>query len=136
MGTVAAPFLAGIAIALAILVISSPEHFGAEGQTLFALVLAAAAFIGCAECTFVARKYVVTPSQLEEWRPGADAAELAEEQSDAKTTFDLWATWARRFYNLGIIALSVGVAAALVPYGVWKMREAGVSRHSLSLRPR
>ena len=27
-----------------------------QGQTLFALVLAAAAFIGCAECTFVARR--------------------------------------------------------------------------------
>ena len=48
-----------IAIALAILVISSPEHFGAENVSLFALVLAAVALVGCAECTFVARRYAV-----------------------------------------------------------------------------
>ncbi len=117
MGTVAAPFLAGIAIALAVLVISSPQDFGAEGITLFALVAAAVALIGCAECAFVARQYVVTPSQLDEWWPDAGATQLADEQSQAVDAFELWAAWARRLYNVGMIGLAAGVAAALVPHG-------------------
>jgi hypothetical protein len=115
MGGVAAPFLAGIAIALAILVISTPEPFGAENVALFALVLAAVGLIGCAECTFVARRYVVTPSQLEEWQPKADAQQLADEQRQAAGSFADWASWARRLYNVGIVALACGVTAALVP---------------------
>jgi hypothetical protein len=116
MGGVAAPFLAGIAIALAVLVISSPEHFGAENVALCALVLAAVGLVGCAECTFVARKYAVTPSQLEEWWPDPDPDQLADEQHKAAATFTRWAACARAFYDIGIVALTVGVAAALVPH--------------------
>jgi hypothetical protein len=117
MGAVAAPFLAGIAIALAVLVISSPENFGGENVALFALVLAAVALIACAECTFVARKYVVTPGQLEEWWPGASVEQLVHEQHEAADVFEVWADWSRRLYNVGIVALAAGVAAALVPPG-------------------
>jgi hypothetical protein len=52
MGTVAAPFLAGIGIALAVLVISNEGHFGWAGESLFALVAATVALIACVECSF------------------------------------------------------------------------------------
>lgn len=122
MGTVAAPFLAGIAMALAVLVISSSEDFGAEGLALFALVGAAIALVASAECTFVARKYVVTPSQLEEWWPEKDddpyrSERLERDQADAKEGFQRWSWWARQAYNAGIVVLSGGVAALLVPHG-------------------
>jgi len=121
MGTVAAPFLAGIGIALAVLVISNEEHFGAAGVALFALVLATAALVACVECAFVARKYVVTPGELEEWRPNHAEANrvvmLETEQAIAFAGFQRWANWARRAYNLGIGAFSVGVVLLLVPKG-------------------
>lgn len=117
MGTVAAPFLAGIAIALAILVISSPEHFGAENVALCFLVLAAVGLIACTECAFVARQYAVAPRQLEEWWPDPDPLRLADEQHKAAAAFKRWAACARGSYDIGIVALAVGMAAALVPHG-------------------
>jgi hypothetical protein len=75
MGTVAAPFLAGIAIALAVLVISNPTDFGEEGMSLFALVLATTALVSCVECSFWARQYAVTPRSF--WNGGLAVGRLA-----------------------------------------------------------
>jgi hypothetical protein len=120
-GTIAAPFLAGIGIALAVLVISNEEHFGAAGMALFALILATIALVACVESAFHARLYVVTPSELEEWRPDhaeAKRVEMLEREQDiARKAFDQWADRARRAYNVGIIAFSVGVVFLLVPKG-------------------
>jgi hypothetical protein len=59
---------------------------------------------------------VVTPSQLEEWWPHADPERLEHEQGEAVDAFALWAAWARRLYDVGIIGLAAGVTAALVPH--------------------
>jgi hypothetical protein len=121
MGSVAAPFLAGIAIALAVLVISNGGNFGAVGMTLFALVGGTAGFIACVECAFMARQYAVTPSQLEEWRPNLVEAnrieKLQTEQSIAFNAFNRWADRARWAYNAGIVAFAWGVASLLIPPG-------------------
>jgi len=121
MGTVAAPFLAGIGIALAVLVISGEEHFGAAGVALFALVTATIALIACVECAFMARQYAVRPGELEEWRPDPREEKriekLEREQHLMRGKFNRWADRARLAYNVGIVAFGVGVATLLVPKG-------------------
>lgn len=87
MGTVAAPFLAGIAIALAVLVISDAKDFGEVGMSLFALVLAMVALVTCVECAFMARRHVVTPSQLQEWNPTGTKEWFELEQVGEKAAF-------------------------------------------------
>jgi hypothetical protein len=116
MGTVAAPFLAGIAIALAVLVISNPTDFGEEGMSLFALVLATTALVSCVECAFWARQYAVTPSQFLEWGP-PDNGWLEAEQAAALASFESWSKWARRAYNFGILGFAWAIVAMLVPAG-------------------
>lgn len=119
MGTIAAPFLAGIGIALAVLVISSEEDFPWVAPALIGLVLATAAFIACLEFAFVARSYAVTPSDLEEWASdGSQRTEwLKTEQQTAVGKFRTWAKLTRWAYNVGIVAFSAGVACVLVPKG-------------------
>jgi purine-cytosine permease-like protein len=121
MGTIAAPFLAGIGIALAVLVISNEQAFPWVAPALLALVLATAAFIACLEFAFVARGYAITPSDLEEWATapyGQQRTEWLEaEQGLAIRGFRRWAKLARWAYNVGIVAFSVGVACVLVPKG-------------------
>jgi hypothetical protein len=117
MGAVAAPFLAGIAIALAVLVISNPTDFGEEGMSLFALVLATCALVSCVECTFWARQYAITPSQFLEWAPLQSDEWLEAEQRAALNSFERWAKWARRAYNLGILGFAWAIVAMLVPTG-------------------
>jgi hypothetical protein len=121
MGTIAAPFLAGIGIALAVLVISNEKHFGAANEALFALVAATGFLVACVECAFAARQYVVRPSELEEWRPDPDEPKRVElleaEQKNALTKFELWSNRARWAYNVGIVAFGAGVVFLLVPEG-------------------
>lgn len=117
MGAVAAPFLAGIAIALAVLVISNPTDFGEEGMSLFALVLATTALVSCVECSFWARQYAVTPSQFLEWGASQSDGWLEAEQKAALASFDSWSKWARRAYNLGILGFAWAIVAMLVPAG-------------------
>lgn len=121
MGTIAAPFLAGIGIALAVLVISNEKHFGAASEALFMLVAATTLLVACVECAFFARQYVVKPSELEEWRPDPDETKrielLQEEQSNALAKFERWSNRARWTYNAGILAFGAGVVFLLVPEG-------------------
>jgi hypothetical protein len=121
MGTIAAPFLAGIGIALAVLVISNEKDFGAANEALFSLVVATTFLVACVECAFVARQYVVRPSELQEWRPDPEEdnrVELLEaEQKNALAKFEQWSNRARWAYNVGILAFGAGVAFLLVPEG-------------------
>jgi hypothetical protein len=121
MGTIAAPLLASVSIALVAVVLTSESAFRWVSAVLLLLVLAAGAFIATVECSFMARQYVVTPSELEDWWP--DSAEpgrrksLRREQRYYLSRFRSWTVRARFAYNTGILALSLGVVALLVPTG-------------------
>jgi hypothetical protein len=118
MGTIAAPFLAGIGIALAVLVISSESDFPWVAPALLALVLATAAFIACLECAFIARGHALTPGDFQEWAPALDGPEwMKAEQRHAIRRWRQWAMRARLAYNIGIVAFGVGVTCVLVPKG-------------------
>lgn len=121
MGTIAAPLLASVSIALIAVVLTGPSAFHLANAVLLCLVIAAAAFVATVECTVTARSYAVTPSEIEEWSPeqvDPDVLlELRREQRYYRERFRCWATAARIAYNAGILALTVGVAVAVVPSG-------------------
>lgn len=123
-GTVAAPLLAGFAITLAALVITSPGDLLLPDLTLTLLVSSAIALLAALQCAFWARQYVVTPSQIIEWWP-----QLREPSADNKALWDQlrqeqWAhhglmkLWSRRMnitYNAGIVLLLAALLVLLIP---------------------
>jgi hypothetical protein len=117
MGTIAAPLLASVSIALIAVVLASASEFRLLNGVLLLLVIAAAAFVATVECSYVARQYVVTPSQLEEWWPdfASRLTSLRREQRYYKDRFKLWSNRARYAYDVGLVALGLGVIALLVP---------------------
>jgi hypothetical protein len=119
MGSISAPLLAGISIALATLVISSADAFHWVSATLFLLVGATFSFVGCVQLTFRARQFVVTPSQIEEWWPNHEQPSVHErlrrEQRYHHQEYKKWARLARSAYNVGVLAFVLGIAALLVP---------------------
>lgn len=121
MGTIAAPLLASVSIALVAVVLSGTAAFWHVNAVLLLLVLAAVALIATVECSFMARQYVVTPSELEDWWPDSDQAGrrkmLRREQRYYLSRFRFWTVRARFAYNTGILALSLGVVALLIPKG-------------------
>ena len=121
VGTISAPLLAGISIALTAIVISGGSAFGLASLTLGCLVFAAGAFVACVECVATARQYVVTPSDLESWWPDYNepmrCEMLQREQRAYHLRFQTWADRARWGYDLGVLALSLGVVTLLVPHG-------------------
>ena len=119
MGTIAAPLLATVSIALLAVVLPSAQDFRLVNGVLLLLVLAAVAFIATVECSCIARQYVVTPSQLREWWPDFDSrlTSLRREQRYYKDRFKLWSNRARSAYDAGLIALGLAVTILLVPPG-------------------
>jgi hypothetical protein len=122
MGSVSAPLLAGISIALATLVISAQTSFAHPNLTLFLLTAATLALLGAVQCTFWARRFLVTPAELAEWWGSdlehADRLEaVRQEQRNLKRDHEKWAQRAARYYNLGILAFLLAVPVLLVPVG-------------------
>ena len=65
----------------------------------------------------MARRRVVTPSQLGDWNPTGTKEWFELEQVGRKAAFEKWAGWARRAYNVGILGFAWAVVAMLVPSG-------------------
>lgn len=122
MGTVAAPLLASLSIALVAVVVTSPKDFRAADLTVLLLVVSAVGFIGALECSFMARQYVVAPTDLEGWWPDHESLDRRENlrraQREHLARFRKWAVRARLSYNVGIVALTAGLGALLWPRSV------------------
>lgn len=117
MGSVAAPFLGGLAATLAVLVISSKGAFRWPGATLFLLVGATLAFLASVQFSFWARQYHVTPDELRMWWPELpeDDEELRWEQHRHRRKHRIWAYRARSAYNLGLLCFLAALPVALAP---------------------
>lgn len=120
LGTVAAPLLAGFSLASVIVVTDDSTNFRWPGAAAFALVVAAVMMIGAVQCGFNSRQYLWSGAEVREWWPdmrddSARETVLREQQALAFHRWDVWATWMRVTYNLGILALLVGLALALPP---------------------
>jgi hypothetical protein len=119
MGTIAAPLLASVSIALIAVVLADVTSYRWPNVVLLLLALAAAGFVATVEFAFMARQYALTPDELEAWWPDHDQPErrmlLRREQRFHKQRFEAWADRARWAYSAAILALSLGVATLLVP---------------------
>lgn len=121
MGSVSAPLLAGLNVALAALVIVNASDFHYTNLTLLLLLSATLALISTVQFGFRAKQFETTPSAIEEWWPDhADDERLRQlraEQRYHSRMYSLWANRARRAYNVGIACSLLGTAALLVPVG-------------------
>jgi hypothetical protein len=121
MGSVAAPLLAGFSIALVALVIQTSDDLRSPNLALFVFVAAALAFVACVQFTFHARSFVVTPPELEMWWSDPDDPERREqlrwEQRLYLRQHEMWARRAGHMYNIGILALLLGLVAIILPIG-------------------
>jgi hypothetical protein len=121
MGAIAAPLLAGVSAALAMLVLQRENAFEWPSLTLCALVLAVLAFIAAVQFTFRARQFAVTPLEIEMWWPDADDPQRREQlrraQRHYRRRFEVWSDLASGAYDLGLLAFLLGVALSIVPDG-------------------
>ena len=119
VGSISAPLLAGINIALAAVLLTTPAAFPRLHVALFLLVLATAALVAAVQFTYQARQFVVKPDELEAWWPNHNELEqrliLRRIQRYHRRRFGTWAWRARAAYNLGILAFASGVTAILAP---------------------
>jgi hypothetical protein len=119
MGSIAAPLLAALCVALAVVVIAAPASFHwASGATVL-MVGATIALVAAVQFTYRARQFVVTPEELESWWPDSDKPwrrdMLRSIQRHHRREFKTWAFRARIAYDGGIVLFALGVAALLAP---------------------
>jgi hypothetical protein len=134
MAGIAAPLLAGAAVATTGIVVQQPTSLRWPGITLLLLVISGTLLITAVQLGFLARRHTPTPAALEESVAAAvdespDAAsvasaydlhELLQTQLQVATTMaadlhEFWADKARWAYSFGIAILWLGLAAAVVP---------------------
>lgn len=119
MGSIAAPFLAGISATLLLLVIQNAEAFRWPGIVLLLLVGASLFLLSALQFTFWVRRYVITPGELQAWWPSLphDDSELRWEQQFHRDRERAWSRRARRAYNCGLLCFLAALPVALVPQG-------------------
>jgi hypothetical protein len=99
VGTVTLPLLAGFSITAVVVVSDDPGKFLWPGATILVLALAALVLIVAVQCAYHARVY------------------LSKEDPDHEKGLD-WVKWARRFYDVGLFALLIGLALVVAPHHV------------------
>lgn len=120
VGTVASPLLAGFALASVVVISDNSSNFRWPGIGILALSVAAISFLGALEASFNARRFIWSAADVADWWPeikhGSDDEDnLRAEQARAFRLWENWVGWARRMYNGGLLALLVGLSAAIPP---------------------
>lgn len=120
-GSVAAPLLAGFAIALIGIVLQVGNNTRAPGLTLALLGAAVVALLASVQCAFLARLYDINPTELAAWWPDhaepARAEQLVKEQAYHSAMHRTWSAYFRRSYNLGVLLLLAAIGVMLMPPG-------------------
>ncbi|MDQ1022615.1 cell division protein FtsW (lipid II flippase) [Streptomyces umbrinus] len=115
---IAAPLLAGAAVALIGVLAADGARFRWPGPAILCFTAAAICLIGSIQLAFRARRHLYSPAELYDWWKGQTPPEqevLVEEQ---QRNFELWLRWTNRAgtaYNLGVTALGVGAVGLLAP---------------------
>jgi hypothetical protein len=120
MGTVAAPLLAGFALAtLAVLLTGNPQTRFA-GPATFALALASTMFVLCVQFTVTGLLYSATPAERTDWLPPepGDPSVAERLQRVQRKDHYLQARFlarARITYDVGIVSLLAALLAMVAP---------------------
>jgi hypothetical protein len=120
VGTVASPLLGGFALASVVVISDDSRNFRWPGAAIVALAVAAILFLGALEASFNARRFIWSAADVKAWWPeiaigSGDEDLLRVEQSESFDLWVKWATWARRMYNVGVLALLLGLGSAIPP---------------------
>jgi hypothetical protein len=119
MGTVAAPLLAGFAITVATLVVTSADSLRWPGACLLAAVAAAAVLLISVQLTFWARQALLTPDNAREWWDDLDTPDGREARIREMEGFNEVRRWyeagAGLTYDAGIVLLLLALAFLLLP---------------------
>jgi hypothetical protein len=118
MGSISAPLLAATSAALLALVLSNEDELWCPGLAALLLVGATLLFIACVQLTFWAKRFVITPAELESWWPHQTEerdAELEWEQRFHLRRHAVWASRARLAYNGAILLLLASLPVMLMP---------------------
>jgi hypothetical protein len=130
LGGVAAPMLAGFAVALLGLVLQVERDLRWAGLSLLLFAAAAVLFLQVVQFHARARAFASSPKQALDWYDDADDPERVRRvraelrQHDAAWRF--WIRRARLCYNAGVVVLLCGSAVILVParnesFGVFRI---------------
>ncbi|GHG79028.1 hypothetical protein GCM10018779_59550 [Streptomyces griseocarneus] len=126
---VAAPLLAGAAVATTGVLGADGSQFRWPGPAMLCLTLAAISLITSIQLAFRGRGYIYSPAELRDWwgdEPAPDEGLLQEEQRE---DFRRWVRWMHRAataYNVGIILLGCGMLGLLAPPEGASLTHAGV----------
>lgn len=115
---VAAPLLAGGALALAGVIVQQQDSLRYPGLTLLLLVGALVLLIAAVQAGMWSRQFAVTPAEIEQWWPDPNKARQAAIVRDQNWHAQRHRVWARRVtvsFNLGVLVLWLAIAVAVVP---------------------
>lgn len=115
---VAAPLLAGAAVATTGVLGSDGAQFRWPGPAMLCFTVAAISLIASIQLAFHGRRYLYTPAELFDWWSEEPRPGLGQLQREQREDFERWAWWMTRStaaYNLGVIILGLGAFAMLAP---------------------
>jgi hypothetical protein len=116
---VAAPLLAGGALAVSGVVLQAQSAFRFPGTVLLLLLAAFFLLVTAVQCGMWARRYAATPEDIGQWWPDLTSTvrqqQLVREQWQDAADHRLWAKRAGFSFNGGILLLWAGLACVAVP---------------------
>lgn len=123
VGTVAAPLLAGFALASITGILTGADHFRWAGLSALILTAAAVLLVAALECNLNARSYAwplhTAVSPVAAWaaqpEPSPGDPDDPVYRAAALARWVSWTRWTRLLYNAGIVALFASLSCALVP---------------------
>lgn len=118
LSSVAAPLLAGGALAMAGVVIQQENALRHPGLVLILLVAAVVALVTAVQFGSWARQYAVSPDELLQWWPDANAARREIVHREQHRSAARHRVWAQRFsvcFNAGIFLLWLALGVAVMP---------------------
>src|SRR5688572_17976474 len=117
-GSTATPLLAGFALTMASLVLTSAHSFRLPDIVLVLLTVSVVSLVMSVQAAQWTRTFRVRPEEVQAWWPKMNADQRESCILDIREHHHLRKTWARRqrlTYRLGLLALLSGFAVALVP---------------------
>lgn len=117
---VAAPLLAGVALAAVGILVTDGDKFRWPGPGVTLLTLSSILLIASIQLAFHGRQYLYSPAELSDWWDGELTPATEVLQEEQREDFSKWAKFARRAavaYNSGIVLLGYGMVGLLAPPG-------------------
>jgi hypothetical protein len=119
MSSIAAPLLAGGALAFIGIVLQQQQALRFPGAVLLISLTALMALIFAVQCGYWARQHAVTPQEIEQWWPDLDEeVRLQRVRADwwqEKADYTVWAGRTRLLFGFGVTAVWLAVGIAVVP---------------------